>query len=47
MDPAARPVAVQRPGNRPAHLMESVKEGLDLDIRTGVLRKVGVNEPTE
>ena len=46
VDPRAEPVAVHRPGNVPAHLMESVKEGLDKDVRTGVLRKVGVNEPT-
>ena len=45
MDPSARPVVVHRPGNVPAHLMESVKEGLDKDVRTGVLRKVCVNEP--
>ena len=30
----------------PAHLAAKVKEGLDKDVRTGVLTKVGVNEPT-
>ena len=46
MDPQATPVAVHRPGNVPAHLMEAVKAGLDKNRRTGVLRKVDVNEPT-
>ena len=45
VDPNARPVACHRPGNVPAHLAEAVKLGLDKDVRTGVLRKVGVNEP--
>ena len=40
VDPDATPVAVHRPGIVPAHLMESVKAGLDRDVRTGVLRKV-------
>ena len=45
VDQDATPVAVHRPGNVPAHLAESVKAGLDRDVRTGVLCKVGVNEP--
>ena len=47
VDTEARPVACHRPGNVPLHLMESVKAGLDKNVRTGVLRKVGVNEPVE
>ena len=40
-------MACHRPGNVPLHLMESVKAGLDRDVWTGVLRKVGANEPVE
>ena len=47
VDPSARPVACHRPGNVPVHLLETVKSGLDRNVRTGVLRKVGVNEPVE
>ena len=47
VDPAAKPVACHRPGNLPAHLMESVKAELDRYVRTGVLRKVWVNGPVE
>ena len=47
VDPKARPVAVHKAAQVPLHFMEEIKEGLDTDVRLGVIEKVPVNTPTE
>ncbi|MEL6802297.1 MAG: reverse transcriptase domain-containing protein, partial [Bacteroidota bacterium] len=45
IDPQATPVAHHTPIPVPLHWMEQVKEGLDQDVRLGVLKPVPVGEP--
>ena len=46
VDPKAKPVAVHTPIQIPLHWQEAVKDGLDRDVRLGVLEKVPLNTPT-
>ena len=45
IDANATPVAYHRPIPVPIHWQDDVKEGLDQDVRLGVLEKVPVGEP--
>ena len=45
VDPTAKPVAIRTPSQVPLHWKEAVKEGLDRDVRLGVLEKVPENTP--
>ena len=45
VDEDARPAAVHSPSKIPLHWEQAVKEGLDRDVRLGVLEKVPVNTP--
>ena len=45
VDEEARPVAVHSPSQIPLHWQQPVKDGLDRDVRLGVLEKVPVNDP--
>ena len=44
-DEEATPVAVHTPAKIPIHWRDAVKQGLDRDVRLGVLEKVPVNDP--
>ena len=46
VDPDTKPVAVHNPAQVPLHFMESVLEGLEKDVRLGVLERVPVNTPS-
>lgn len=46
IDPNAKPVAHHTPLSVPLHWMESVKAGLDQDVRLGVIRPVPIGQPT-
>ena len=46
MDPNATPVAIHSPAAVPRHWEDSVKAGLERDIRLGVIERVPVNTPT-
>ena len=45
VDEEARPTAVHTPSQIPLHWQQPVKDGLDRDVRLGVLEKVTVNDP--
>ena len=45
VDEDATPVAIHTPSQVPLHWKSAVKEGLDRDVRLGVLEKVPVNDP--
>ena len=47
VDPKATPVAAHVPAKLPIHWREGVKEGLDRDVKLGVIRPVPVNTPSE
>ena len=47
VDPAAKPVAIRTPSQVPLHWKEPVREGLERDVRLGVLEKLPENTPTE
>ena len=46
VDPQAPPVAVYVPAQVPLHWQLAVKEGLDRDLKLGVLERVPLNTPT-
>ena len=45
VDEEAKPVAVHSPSQVPLHWQQAVKDGLDRDVRLGVLERVPVNDP--
>ena len=45
VDPSVRPVAVHRPAVVPIHWREAVEQGLQRDIRLGVIEEVPLNTP--
>ena len=45
VDDEARPIAAHSPSQIPLHWQQAVKDGLDRDVRLGVLEKVEVNDP--
>lgn len=45
VDEDAKPIAVHTPSQVPLHWQEAVKNGLDRDVRIGVLERVPVNDP--
>ena len=45
VDEEATPVAVHSPSQVPLHWQQAVKDGLDRDVRLGVLERVPVNDP--
>ena len=45
VDDEASPVAVHSPSQIPLHWQKQVKDGLDRDVRLGVLERVPVNDP--
>ena len=47
IDPAARPTAVHTPGVVPLHWQQAVLDGLNRDVRLGVLERVPVNTPVK
>ena len=47
VDPTVRPTAVHTPAIIPLHWQESVKAGLDRDVRLGVLERVPLNTPVQ
>ena len=47
VDPAARPTAVHTPGVVPLHWQQAVLDGLNRDVRLGVLERVPVNTPVK
>ena len=46
VDKSVKPVAIRTPSQVPIHWKEAVKEGLDRDVRLGVIEKVPENTPT-
>ena len=47
VDENAKPVAAHSPAAIPIHWEEQVKQGLDRDVRLGVLERVPVNDPVK
>jgi len=45
VNPDATPVAHNKPVPKPLHWREAVKQGLDQDVRLGVIEPVPVGEP--
>ena len=46
VDESAKPVAIKTPSQVPLHWKAAVKEGLERDVRLGVIEKVPENTPT-
>merc|ERR1711888_439026 len=44
--PDVEPVAVHKPYTVPKHWQDQVKEGLEKDVRMGIIEEVPVNTPT-
>ena len=47
LDKSVKPVVCHKVGGIPLHFVDQVKQGLDRDVRIGVLRKVPVNTPVD
>ena len=47
VDPAVKPVAIQKAAIIPNHLKARVKANLDRDVRLGILEKVDINSPVK
>ena len=47
MDENSKPVAALSPAAIPIHWEEQVKQGLEGDVRLGVLERVSVNDPVK
>ena len=46
VDPAAKPVAIHTPSQVPIHWKDAVKQGLERDVRLGVIEKIPENTPS-